>query len=228
MPGEPLQELACDFGEVAGRHFLIARGSILGIPLLLPHFRVPDGREDGSQRSRPSSANSAPLRGCSLTEGTQFTAASFGDFLRHWGVTPRVSSPSYPQSNGLAESAVKRVKHLLTKCGGKAESPAFVEGLLAYRATPRDGGLSPAHLVFGRAPRTRVPQLPEARVPQKSVEDHLAKTAKLGCRRQGPIRRDRQGPARLGQGRPCLRPERCGRQVAEEGHRRVSRQQAGL
>lgn len=112
---------------------------------------------------------------------TQFTAASFTDFLQHWGVTPRLSSPGYAQSNGLAESAVKQVKYLLTKCGGRVDSSAFVEGLLAYRAMPRDGGLSPAHLVFGKAPRTRVLQLAEARSPKVSVDDHVAKTTKVAA-----------------------------------------------
>lgn len=71
------------------------------------------------------------------------------------------------------------MKYLLAKYGGKADSSAFVEGLLAYRATPRNGGLSPAHLVFGKAPRTRVLQIAEARTPKVSVDDHVAKTAKV-------------------------------------------------
>lgn len=69
----------------------------------------------------------------------------------------------------------------MTECGGRADSSAFIEGLLAYRATPRDGGLSSGQLVFGRMPRTRVPQLPEARLPQKTVEEHVEKTAKVAA-----------------------------------------------
>ena len=45
---------------------------------------------------------------------------------------------SYPQSNGLAEVSVKAVKHLLSKTGGAVAGPEFLEGLLAYRVTPRD------------------------------------------------------------------------------------------
>ena len=45
--------------------------------------------------------------------GPQFTAKGTPDFLRLWGVRHRVSSVSFPQSNGRAEVAVKTAKRLL-------------------------------------------------------------------------------------------------------------------
>lgn len=178
MPSEAFQELACDFAEVAAKHFLVVVDRYSGYPFCCPVAGYPTAEKTVDALREIFGQFGAPQRLFS-DGGTQFTAAAFLDFLRHWGVQPRVSSPAYAQSNGLAEAAVKQVKYLLTKCAGRASSSSFTEGLLAYRATPRDGGLSPAQLVFGRTPRTRVPQLAEARLPKVSVEQHVGKTAKL-------------------------------------------------
>ncbi|TRY63816.1 hypothetical protein TCAL_15220 [Tigriopus californicus] len=89
--------------------------------------------------------------------GPQFTARETNSFLRRWGVEQRVSTPHFPQSpNGLAESAVKSVKTLMIKSGGKP-SEMFAEGLLELRNTPKNAGLSPAEVLFGQALRTRIP-----------------------------------------------------------------------
>ena len=44
--------------------------------------------------------------------GPQFMAENFQQFLKLWGVKHRLSSVSYPQSNGRAEAAVKSAKHI--------------------------------------------------------------------------------------------------------------------
>lgn len=72
---------------------------------------------------------------------------------------PGPSSPYNPQSNGLAEAAVKAVKSLVTKSApdGNLASEAFLQGLLEYRNTPRESGLSPAEIVFGHPIRSIIP-----------------------------------------------------------------------
>ena len=35
--------------------------------------------------------------------GPQYTSAEFKDFMKHWQIEHRVSSPRNPQSNGMAE-----------------------------------------------------------------------------------------------------------------------------
>lgn len=72
---------------------------------------------------------------------------------------------------------MKVVKHLLMKTGG-ASSPDFLDGLLNYRNTPRDGGRSPAELVFGITLRSKVPMLPAVCLtPTVMVPEHEARTA---------------------------------------------------
>ncbi|ODM88365.1 hypothetical protein Ocin01_18317 [Orchesella cincta] len=82
-----------------------------------------------------------------------------GSVLLKWGIKHTTSSPHYPQSNGLAESAVKAVKYLLAKTSpsGDLENEAFQLGLLELRNTPRADGRSPAQMVFGQPMRTTLP-----------------------------------------------------------------------
>ncbi|UYV70814.1 hypothetical protein LAZ67_8000723, partial [Cordylochernes scorpioides] len=70
-------------------------------------------------------------------------------------MNPTTSSPKYPQSNGMAESAVKMIKARLKK----SQDPYL--GLLAYRTTPLENGFSPSELLMGRKLRTDLPTHPD-------------------------------------------------------------------
>ena len=89
--------------------------------------------------------------------GPQFSSAEFQIFAEEWGFDHAISSPYYPQSNGLAENGVKVVKRLLTKAAEKGEDPYLA--MLAYRDAPLDHGKSPAELLMGRKLRTRLPSV---------------------------------------------------------------------
>ena len=70
------------------------------------------------------------------------------------------SSPHFPQSNGLAEHAVKTVKQLIR------QSDDQILGLLNYRSTPLPRcGLSPAELLMERQLQTTLPQTDEQYLP---------------------------------------------------------------
>ena len=87
------------------------------------------------------------------------------DFLKVWGVRPRVSSAYHPHSNLRAETGVKTVKRLIasnTGVGGTLDTDAMAAALLTYRYTPdRDTGLSLAEVLFARKLRGAVPSNPE-------------------------------------------------------------------
>ena len=74
-------------------------------------------------------------------------------------------SAHYPQSNGLAESAVKRVKNVLRRVSEDGAGPRadtylrLLRSLMELRATPLRDGLSPAEWMLHRQPRTAVPGL---------------------------------------------------------------------
>ena len=73
--------------------------------------------------------------------------------------TAELSSPYNPESNGLAEAAVKNMKSLVLRSKSKGEN--FHHALAAWRNMTRQDGTSPAQLFFGRRQRLGLPLLPE-------------------------------------------------------------------
>jgi hypothetical protein len=80
-------------------------------------------------------------------------------FLNKWAVHHEVSTPTYAQSNGHAEAAVKAMKALIMKTAatGRLDTDTFQQGLLEWRNTPKFDGLSPAEIVFGHPIRSILP-----------------------------------------------------------------------
>ena len=90
--------------------------------------------------------------------GPQFRS-EFAFFCQAHGVTHELSSPYNPESNGLAEAAVKNMKSLVLRCKAKGEN--LSHALAAWRNMTRQDGTSPAQLFFGRRQRLGLPMLPE-------------------------------------------------------------------
>ena len=95
-------------------------------------------------------------------QGPQFSSNEFQTFLNKWGVEWVPSSPHYPQSNGLAESSVKKLKYLIAKIVDSHGSLVIEEldkGILELRNTPAENGLSAAQMVFGQELRSVLPSI---------------------------------------------------------------------
>ena len=86
-------------------------------------------------------------------QGPQFMLHSFQTFTKEWGFQHITSSPTYPQSNGKAESAVKSMKKIIEGAWvrRRLDKDRLARALLQYRNTPshRDG-LSPGKKLFGK------------------------------------------------------------------------------
>ncbi|XP_053402903.1 uncharacterized protein K02A2.6-like [Mercenaria mercenaria] len=98
-----------------------------------------------------------------------YTCQSFADFAREWDFNHRTSSPTYSQSNGLAEKFVSICKNLLTKSTQAGTDPYIA--LLEYRNTPLACGKTPAQLLMSRQLRSILPVMDsnlEPRIPDKS------------------------------------------------------------
>ena len=66
------------------------------------------------------------------------------------------SSPTYPQSNGRVENAVKTAQRIMLKALEAGSDPYL--GFLDFRNTPTEGlGTSPAQRLFGRRTKTLLP-----------------------------------------------------------------------
>ena len=88
--------------------------------------------------------------------GPQYASAEFADFTQELDIDHRTSSPTFPQSNGRAENAVKTVKALWRKALASGQDPMWA--LLMWRNAPNETtGVSPAQLMFGRQCRTFLP-----------------------------------------------------------------------
>ena len=166
LPKEPLlydppptrvfEELAADFFETGGKHYLAMVDRHSGYPLVTAFSSAPNAAATIDRLKHAFTTFGCPTRLFS-DGGRQFTAQETQEFLQRWGVKHRLSTAHYPQSNGLAESAVKALKTLLSKTGGRFNSEEFDEGLLELRNTPRKAGKSPAEIVFGHPLRSRLP-----------------------------------------------------------------------
>ncbi|CAM1296134.1 Uncharacterised protein r2_g539 [Pycnogonum litorale] len=92
--------------------------------------------------------------------GPQYASEEFASFAKTYSFTHITSSPRHPQGNGAAERAVQTVKNILRK----GLDPYL--GLMAYRSSPLENGLSPAELLMGRKLRTTIPTLPVVLTPE--------------------------------------------------------------
>lgn len=96
----------------------------------------------------------------------QFTSQRFKDFATLWDFTHVTSSPEYPQSNVLAERAVRSAKQLMEK--SHRDGTNVFLNLLNLRNVPRDAKLgSPAQRLMSRQTRTTLP------VSSKLIEPHV-------------------------------------------------------
>ena len=89
--------------------------------------------------------------------GTCFVSEEFEQFLTSNGIKHYTSAPYHPASNGLAERAVQIIKRGLRKDNTGDLRVRLSRTLLNYRMTPQaTTGVSPAELLLGRRPRTRL------------------------------------------------------------------------
>ena len=90
--------------------------------------------------------------------GPPFSSTEFHQFVSRNVITHRRVPPYHPSSNGLAENMVKIVKQALNKANKEDTIEAKLSKFLAScRNTPHSvTGRTPAEIVLGRAPRTRL------------------------------------------------------------------------
>nr|KAG5701917.1 hypothetical protein BaRGS_014982 [Batillaria attramentaria] len=152
-PQRPFQRIGVDLCEIGGNHFLVA------MDYYSKYIEIAYLHHTTSQvvinKLKCTFARHGIPEVVVSDNGTQFSSAAFQEFAEKWDFRHVTSSPTYPQSNGQAESGVKIAKSILNQ-----EDPFLA--LLSYRSTPIPSlGLSPAELTFGRKLRTTLPTVPK-------------------------------------------------------------------
>ncbi|XP_064487367.1 uncharacterized protein K02A2.6-like [Ornithodoros turicata] len=105
-------------------------------------------------------------------------SSEFRKFAEEFKFKHTTSSPRYPQSNGMAEAAVKIIKGSMKKTGDPYET------LLSYRSTLLKNGYSPAELLMGRRLRTTLSTAEEMLLPKKVDHEAVKKCEELLKKRQ--------------------------------------------
>ena len=135
----PMQFVAADLFTWLGKHYLTMVDRFSGFPWVC------------QLRSLSTSAIIEKLQNwfCDFgyptiirTDGGPQFRNEFKRYCSMHNIFQETSSAYYPESNGLAENAVKTCKHLLKKCN--AHWPTFKDALLHWRNMPRPDGISPA------------------------------------------------------------------------------------
>jgi hypothetical protein len=175
-PGKPWFRIHVDFaGPFEGKMILVITDSYS--KYIDAHIMASASSAGTIQKLRQTFAtHGLPVQLVS-DNGTCFTSAEFGDFCKQNGIKHTCTAPYHPSSNGLAERAVQTLKNGLRKSVGDLED-RLCRFLLHYRATPQSTtNQSPAELLMGRRPRTRLdllsPNLQDAVLSkQATMKDH--------------------------------------------------------
>lgn len=88
--------------------------------------------------------------------GPQFTSAVFKQFLQDNHVQHLTTAPYHPQSNGLAERAVRTVKEGIHKVLPGNLRTRLARFLFRYRRTPTKDGKCPSERLLGYRIRSRI------------------------------------------------------------------------
>jgi len=156
----PFQVVHMDLASYSGHQFLITVDQFSGWPVV-KHL----GKD--APTSRITQCLLQMFEQFGLPEnifsdgGPQFTSFEFQEFCDKWQISHETSSPHHPQSNGIAENAVKAMKKLL-HCTydpktGSVLNDEWVKAIMLYKNTPwGPSKLSPSEVLFGRILRDGV------------------------------------------------------------------------
>ena len=165
IPEYPFQKVASDMFDLDGYLYLVYVDRLTGFPEVA-FFPSSSSSTTVINVLREFFSRWGVPEEVSLDGAPNYTSSEITEWLKSWGVSCRISSAYYPQSNGRAEVAVKSVKRLLrgnTGPRGSLCTDKVAKALMQFRNTPmRNGDKSPAELALGRPIRDTLP-LPKSR-----------------------------------------------------------------
>ena len=154
MPSRPWEKIAVDLFELNGSEFMVTvdyYSSFFEVDRLM----TKTAKEVIKKLKAHLARHGVPDQLVS-DNGQPFASASFQEFANTYNFEHVTSSPTYPQSNGKVENAVKTAKTLLEKARKSEQDPYLA--LLDWRNTPTETvKTSPVQRLFGRRTKTLLP-----------------------------------------------------------------------
>ena len=146
VPNCPWEEVATDYFTLHSQDYLLVVDYYSKYPKVIP------------MRMKTAEATIAALKSLFAIHGIPsqliadnmpFSSKKFKQFASDWNFQVITSSPTYPQSNGLAERYVQTIKKLLKKAIDSGSDEALA--LLEFCNTPITGmSYTPAQLLMSR------------------------------------------------------------------------------
>lgn len=154
IPNRPWQILGSDLFEFNDKNYLIT------VDYYSNFFEV-DRIEDKTTKSvipklKAHLARHGICDELMTDNGAPYNSLEFEKFMKDYDIEHVTSSPTYAQSNGKAENAVKTAKRIMRKA--LEDRTDVYLALLDFRNTPGEGlQSSPAQRLFGRRTKTLLP-----------------------------------------------------------------------
>ncbi len=161
VPTAPGLAVASDYFQTQGKEY------VLFVDIFsswTEYFRVNSRRPDTLiEKFRQFMSRNGVPRVLYADKGSSYDSFEFKKFCEDWGIKLITCSGEYPQGNGTAEAAVKRVKKWIL--GAENESD-LTKAILAWHQTPiASGRPTPAQIHLGRNLRDEI----QTRVEQNNV-----------------------------------------------------------
>jgi hypothetical protein len=152
VPSAPGLSVASDYFQMSGKEYVLF---VDVFSLWTEYFQVNSRRPSTliNKLRNFMSRNGIP-RTFYADEGSAYESAEFKQFCEEWGIKLITCSGEYPQGNGTAEAAVKRVKKWLAGADNEDE---ITRAILTWHQTPINTGRpTPAQLHLGRNVRDEI------------------------------------------------------------------------
>ncbi len=170
----PFHSLHMDLASYEGRQFLILTDQFSGFPHICECGKQATTKQVTDFITLFITMYSSPV--IIYSDGGPQFRDEFDNFCKKWLIKHIKSSPHYPQSNGVAESAIKEMKKIIwaifdNKIRTLVDKSGLAAAMLMFRNTPRSPtDLSPAQLVFGRNLTDAIPFSRQMLRPQNRYE----------------------------------------------------------
>ena len=159
-PTKPFECVGADLFTIGGKEYLAYIDRLSGWPVVHAFNKAGITTADVIKPIRKTFMDHGIPKIFESDNGPQFSSTGFQSFLKEWRIKWRSSSPYYPQSNGLAENGVKKLKAMVIKIieeRGHLDEDVLTRAMIELRNTPGPFGVSPATVVYGYELRSLLP-----------------------------------------------------------------------